>query len=114
MVLSYCALCACGGQPFPGMSLLEVCLKHACRILIAVNEDPHYHFTVLCDATDSVNVLSTRGALCTVDCIPPMHRCVKCRVPWLATIPVFFTSQASGDVDDSAGSQSILQGLHED
>ena len=56
------------------MALLEVCLKHACRILVAVNEDPHYHFTVSCDANDSVNVLSTRGALTTVDCIPPMHR----------------------------------------
>ena len=41
---------------------------------MAVNEDPHYHFTVSCDANDSVNVLSTRGALTTVDCIPPMHR----------------------------------------
>ncbi len=66
--------CLCTLQPFPGMCLLEVCLKHACRILFAVNEDPHYHFTVICDATESINVLSTRGALSTVDCIPPMHR----------------------------------------
>lgn len=58
------------------MCLLEICLKPACRILVAVNEDPHYHFTVSCDATDSRNVLSTRGELGTVDCIPPMHRYV--------------------------------------
>lgn len=61
-------------QPFPNMCLLEVCLKHACRILVAVNEDPHYHFTVSCDASDSANVLSTRGVLVTTDSIPPMHR----------------------------------------
>lgn len=56
------------------MSLLEVCLKHACRVLVAVNLDLHHHFTVSCDASESYNVLSTRGSLHTKDCIPPMHR----------------------------------------
>ena len=63
-------------QPFPKMLLYEIYLKHACRILVAANHDPHYHFFVTCNGMDSSNIVSTRGELHTEDCIPPMHRCV--------------------------------------
>ena len=63
-------------QPFPKMLLYEVYLKHSCRILVAANHDPHYHFFVTCNGMDSSNIVSTRGELHTEDCIPPMHRCV--------------------------------------
>ena len=61
-------------QPFPEFALYEVSLKHACRIIVAENKDQHCHFTVTCDALSSANVVTTRGELFTVDCIPPMHR----------------------------------------
>ena len=67
-------------QPFPGMTLLKVYLKHACLVLIAVNTNSHQHFIVSCDATASINVVSTRGytraGLNIQDSIPPNHRCV--------------------------------------
>ena len=53
-------------------------MKHACYVLVAVNKDPHHHFVVSCDATHSINVVSTRErnshGLCTQDYIPPNHR----------------------------------------
>ncbi len=58
------------------MYLYEVYLKHSCRVLVAVNGDPHYHFTVTCNGVESANVLTTRGGLYTTDCVPPMHRSV--------------------------------------
>ena len=56
-----------------GMYIYEVYLKHACRVVVAVNESSSHHFTVTCDAADSANVVSTRGELFTQDCIPPKH-----------------------------------------
>ena len=75
-------------QPFPKMLLYEVYLKHACRILVAANHDPHYHFFVTCNGMDSSNIVSTRGELHTEDCIPPMHR-------YVAVVSVLMNSNTS-------------------
>ena len=65
-------------QPFPNMTLKEVCLGTACRILVAENDHHYHHFIVACDATDSYNITSTRGygpqGLEISDSIPPKHR----------------------------------------
>lgn len=63
-------------KPFPDLEyyLYNVSLPRACHILVAENKDSHAHFTVTADFSESVNIVSTRGELVTIDCIPPHHR----------------------------------------
>ena len=61
-------------QPYPNMEYYEVSQSDECRIIVAMNYDYRCHFTVSVTVFDSVNTVSSRGALCTKDCIPPRHR----------------------------------------
>ncbi|VDM98268.1 unnamed protein product [Thelazia callipaeda] len=74
-------------------SLIEMCLKEGCstpslegtviryvtknfggHILLIENHHERHYLQVFCDCSQSLNVISTRACLSSVDTIPPMHR----------------------------------------
>lgn len=44
--------------------------------IVLQNRSKHYYIQVVCDCSKSMNIVSSRGELKTVDCIPPLHSLV--------------------------------------
>lgn len=44
--------------------------------IVLENRSKKYYIQVVCDCSKSMNIVSSRGALKTVDCIPPLHSLV--------------------------------------
>lgn len=58
----------------PGISIYYVSHEMAGLLVVAENRRQDMHLLVNCDCSESFNVVSTRGLLCTTDVVPPCHR----------------------------------------
>ena len=63
-------------QGIPGVTCYYMSRKLSGLIVAAENRRSDVHLHVDCDCSNSFNVVSTRGALVTSDCIPPLSRYV--------------------------------------
>lgn len=58
--------------------------------IVVDNESPDHYVHVLCDCSDSMNIVSSRGELVTKDCIPPLHSFVLTVLTHLEGSDAFF------------------------
>lgn len=75
--------------------------------IVLENRSKHHYIQVVCDCSKSMNIVSSRGQLKTVDCIPPLHSLV-----------VIFLTQLEGSVGFSIAHKlthrvSSAPGLHD-
>lgn len=75
--------------------------------IVLENRSPDYYTQVICDCSKSMNIVSSRGELRTVDCVPPKHALV-----------VIVLTQLEGSVGFSIAHKlthrvSTVSGLHD-